>query len=261
VANMGLMRWWGVSAAVGLMAATGCGNKSSVQVAPSASALESAKPASATALTFSIDPASSKASWEMVAPVEKIFGELSAGITGDLSIDPTDVTKTTGLLMADIGKIDLFQQKRDDEKGEFGEKKHNDKQNEHAKQWLEIDPEQKEDARKKNSVAQFSIMKITTDTPDLTKLTGAERKISGTMTGSLLLHGHKAEKSMKFEATFTFDGDKPKKVVVETKEPMKISLDEFDVKPHDAAGKTLKALDSKVAADAPVMISFTANVK
>jgi polyisoprenoid-binding protein YceI len=254
------MRWWGVSAAVALMAATGCG-KSNVQVAPSAEALESAKPASATANTFSIDPASSKASWEMVAPIEKIFGEISAGISGDLSIDPKDVTKTTGLLTADIGKIDLFQQKREDEKSDFGEKKHNDKQNEHARQWLEIDPDQKEDARKKNSVAQFSIMKVTTDTPDLTKLTGNERKISGTMTGSLLLHGHKAEKSMKFEATFTFDGDKPKKVVVETKEPMKISLDEFDVKPHDAAGKTLKALDSKVASDAPVMITFTANVK
>jgi hypothetical protein len=258
------------TAAVGLWAcavalAGGCGNKSSTTVAPSATALESAKPSSAAALTFTIDPASSKAAWEMVAPIENIFGEIGAGLSGDVYIDPTDLTKTTGRIDADISKIELFQQKRkdDDEKGELSDRKKSPQQNEHAREWLQIDSKQSDDVKKANSLSQFSITKIETDTPDLTKLTGAERKITGTLTGTLLLHGHKSDKSAKFEATFTFEGDKVKKVVVKTTEAIKVNLAEYEVAPHDVAGKVLLASipDKKVAKDAPVMIEFTANLK
>ena len=112
---------FGVSALV-----MGCGDKPSENAAPTATAFESAKPASAAAIAFVVDTASSKAAWTMEAPFEKIFGEIAAGISGDLFIDPSDLTKTTGLLNADLGKLDLFQQKRKDEKGNgsFDRSKH-----------------------------------------------------------------------------------------------------------------------------------------
>ncbi len=248
----------------GLLLTAACGSKTT-NVAPTATALESAKPASASALTFAIDGDSSKAHWEMVAPIENIFGEISAGLSGNVFIDPTDITKATGRIDADISKLELFQQKRkdDDEKGELSERKKSDTQNEHARQWLQIDPKQSDDARKANAVSQFSITKIETDTPDVTKLTGAERKVTGTLTGTLLLHGHKSDKSMKFEATFKYDGDKPKSVTVKTLEPMKVNLAEYEIAPHDVAGKVLLASipEKKVAKEAPVMLEFTASVK
>jgi YceI-like domain len=257
-------RWLGpaVLLAVAALGASACGEKKQ-NIAAEATALESAKPASAAAITFTIDESTSKASWEMDAPIEKIFGEIP-GLKGDLFIDPADLTKTTGRIDADVSKLDLFQQKRkdaDDDKSEFGERKHNDTQNEHARQWLEIDPKTEEAKRKVNVVSQFSIKKVETDTPDISKMTGNERKVSGTLSGELLLHGHKADYSAKFDATFTYDGDKPKKVVVKTMEPIKVNLEQFEVKPHDLAGKTLKDLSGKVAESAPVMIEFTATVK
>jgi polyisoprenoid-binding protein YceI len=240
----------------------GCGN-SNKNVGATATALESAKPASAASLTFSIDEGTSKATWEMDAPLEKIYGEIP-GLKGDLFIDPADITKTTGRIDADVTKLDLFQQKRknpDDEKSEFVEKSHNATQNEHARQWLEIDPKTDEAKRKVNEVSQFSISKVETSTPDVSKMTGNERKVSGMLSGQLLLHGHKADYSAKFDATFTYEGDKPKKVVVKTSEPIKVNLGQFEVQPHDAGGKTLAALSGKVAESAPVMIEFTANIK
>jgi len=236
----------------------GCGDKPSENAAPTASAFESAKPASASAAAFVVDSASSKAGWTMEAPFEKIFGEIAGGISGDLFIDPADVTKTTGLLNADLGKLDLFQQKRKDEKdekSEFEPRTRSDKQNEHARGWLELEKD------KANATSQFAIKKVETDTPDLTKLSGAERKISGTLTGELLVHGRKAERKVKFDAVFTFDGDKPTKVTVKTTEPLEVTLEVFDVRPHDAGGKTLAALAPKVAKSAPVLIEFTASLK
>jgi polyisoprenoid-binding protein YceI len=240
----------------------GCGN-SDKNVAPTATALESATPASASALTFSVDPATAKATWVMDAPFEKIFGEIP-GLTGDLFIDPADIAKSTGRIDADVSKIDLFQQKRKDEKdpnSELGPRSHNDTQNGHAREWLQIDPGTPEKDRQANTVAQFSIMKVEVDKNDVSKVAGADRKVTGTLSGKLLLHGHKADYSAKFEATFTYEGDKPKKVVVKTTDPIKVSLEEFDIKPHDLKGKTLKELSGKVAESAPVMIEFTANIK
>ena len=238
-----------------VLGALGCGDEPSKNAAPTATALESAKPASAEALAFVVDSKASKAAWTMEAPIEKIFGELPAGLSGQLFIDPKDLTKTTGLLEGDLSTLDLFQQKRKDEKdekSEFGERVRSDKQNEHARAWLQLEKD------KAFAKSQFAIKKLSTDTADLTKLSGAERKVTGSLTGELLVHGRKAERTVKFEATFTFAGDKISKVTAKTLEPLDVNLEEFDVRPHDPGGKTLQALAPKVAKSAPVMIDLVA---
>lgn len=244
--------------------AQGCDDKPK-NVAPAASSLEPAKPMSAGAVAFAVEGASSKASWTMDAPFEKIHGEIAGGLSGDLFIDAGDLTKSAGLLRCDLAGFVLFQQKRDDAKAEYGERVKNDTQNGHARTWLEISPDTPEEQRKKNAISEFKITKLTTDTPDLGKVSGATRTVTGVLTGDLLLHGRKLERTVKFEAVFTYDGDRPKSVKVRTTEPLQVGLDEFDVRPRDAFGhlaqKTLGDLAGKVAKAAPVTLEFSATAK
>src|SRR5262249_47135796 len=104
---------------------------------------------------------------------------------------------------------------------------------------------------------------------DVTKLSGPERKVTATVSGDFRLHGRKATKTAKVELDFKYTGDKLDAVEVKTLEPFMISLAEFEVHPRDAAGKLVKSLTEalstnlkgKVAADAPVSVSFTAKAK
>jgi hypothetical protein len=52
---------------------------------------------------------------------------------------------------------------------------------------------------------------------------------------------------------------------VRTLEPLRIGLEEFDVRPREAFGKlaqkTLDALGTKVAKEAPLQVEFSARVK
>lgn len=244
------------------LALLGCDKKNNANLAPSASAL-SAPTAAPGSTPLAIETTGSKLGFLMNAPIEKIHGEAIDSVKGEISVDIKDVTKTTGLIKADLDKLVLFQQKRADEKGEFGEKTKNDKQNEHARNWLEIGSDAPADVREKNRWAEFAINKLeNASATDLTKLTGPERKITATAVGEFRLHGRKLPKSAKVEATFKFDGDKLTGVSVKSVEPLNIGLDEFDVRPREAFGKlaqgTLDTLGSKVAKEAPITIELNA---
>lgn len=238
--------------------------KPAVTIAPTATALSATKPATMSAQKLTVDKASSKVGFLMEAPQEKIHGIVDGTMTGELSIDVTDVSKSTGLVSVDIGELVLKQAKVDD-KGKIGEESKVDKQNEHARTWLEISPDAPEDVRKKNGVVQFSIKSIeVAGEKDVSKMTGAERKVAFKATGDFLLHGHKTEKVVELEATFEFEGDKAVSVHVKTAKPFAVGLAEHDVKPRDAFGKfalkTLDALSPKVAKDAMVTLEYTAKV-
>lgn len=248
--------------------AAGCDDggaaKPAATIAPTATALSAAKPATMAAKKLTVDKASSKVSFLMEAPQEKIHGIADGAMTGELSIDFMDVSKSTGLVTVDIGGLVLKQAKVDKD-GKIGAEDKVDKQNEHARTWLEISPDAPEDVRKKNSVVQFSIKSIeVAGEKNLTKMTGAERKVALKATGDFLLHGHKTQKVVELEATFKFDGDKPVSVMVKTAKPFAVGLAEHDVKPRDAFGKfalkTLDALSPKVAKEAMVSLEYTAKV-
>jgi hypothetical protein len=96
------------------------------------------------------------------------------------------------------------------------------------------------------------------------KMTGAERKVTMTVTGDFLLHGRKSTKTADVEAVFKFEGDKPQSVTVKTTKPFAAGLAEHDVHPRDSFGvlaqKGLDALGEKVAKEAQVSVEFTAKL-
>jgi hypothetical protein len=251
---------------------TGCNDKPKVELAPVASALQAA-PAGATATQFSVDSPSSKVTFLMDSPLEKIDGDASGGLQGELFVDLADIAKSTALVKVDLQKLVLYQQKRDGDKAEYGQRAKSDLQNTHARNWLQIvaregdvTPEQAE----ANRWVEFKIEKL--DAASLTNVagaSGAERTLTATASGDFRLHGRKQAKSARLQITVNYQGDKPQSIHVKTIEPLKIGLEEFEVNPRDDAGKFVKSvtealssnLKGKVAQEAPVVLDFTANAK
>lgn len=248
------------------LALLACDNKPSAPLAPSATALAPAEKRSESAKTFEIDTAGSKLSFLMTAPIEKIHGEAADSAKGQLFIDPADISKTSGLIQVDLDKLVLYQQKRADENGEYGERVKSDKQNEHAKTWLEISADAPADQRELNRWVEFRIDKvIETSATDVNKLSGAERKLTATVEGELRLHQRKVRKQAKVEATFKYDGDKPTSVTIKSVAPVVVDLDSHDVRPRELFGKlaqkTLSDMGQKVAKEAPIELQITAKLK
>jgi hypothetical protein len=250
----------------GLFAAVGCDDKPAapaVVVAPTATALAPAKPAAMGAVKLAIQKAPSKVDLMMEAPKEKIHGTANDATTGDLNVDPNDLTKSTGLITIDIGGLEIFQAVAADKDGKFAPETKSEAQNKHARTWLEISDDAPADKRAENSKVQFSIKSIdVAGEKSLAKMTGAERKVMLTAKGEFLLHGHKADKTVELVATFKVEGEKIVSVSVATVKPIPVDLAEFDVKPRDAFGrfasKTLDVLAPKVNKEALVSINFTA---
>lgn len=243
-----------------------CDNKPSAPLAPSASALAPAEKRSESARTFEIDTAGSKVTFLMTAPIEKIHGEAADSAKGQLFIDPADIGKTSGLIQIDLDKLVLYQQKRADEQGEYGERVKSDKQNEHARTWLEISPDAPADQRELNRWVEYRIDKvIEASANDLSKLSGAERKITATVEGDLRVHQRKVKKQAKVEATFKYDGDKPVSVTIKTTAPVVVDLDTHDVRPRELFGKlaqkTLSDMGQKVAKEAPIELELSAKLR
>jgi len=249
-----------------------CKEKPSATLAPTASALQAA-PAPVSAKHFSVDSASSKVMFLMDSPLEKIDGDASGGLSGDLFVDLSELTKSSALVKVDLQKLVLYQQKRGDEKAGYSERKKSDLQNEHARNWLQIVPRTGEvtpEQAEANRWVEFKIDKLEgASLTNVAAATGAERKLTATASGDFRLHGRKQTKSTKLELIFYYQGDQPQSIHVKTLEPLAIGLEEFEVNPRDDAGKFVKtltdalsgSLKGKVAQAAPVMLDFTATVK
>lgn len=247
-----------------LASATGCdGDKSTAALAPSAEKLDVPAQKSSAASTFVVKKEGSSIKFTMEAPLEQIFGKVDGSASGEVKVDPSDLTKATALLAADLGSLVLTQRKKEKaEDSEFGEEKKFDAQNEHARAWLEIgDESPNHDANRK---VQLTVTSVKTSTPDVTKLTGDERKVQATVSGEFLLHGRKTKKDAEVEVTFTFKDGKPIALRITTTKPFVVGLEEHDVRPRDAVGKflekTLSAMSDKVAKEAAVSIDVSAEL-
>ncbi|AUX35435.1 MULTISPECIES: hypothetical protein [Sorangium] len=231
-------------------------------LAPAATELKAPEAKAPAAAAFAIDRARSNVELAMDAPREKIRGRIEGAAGGTLQVDPTDITKTTGLITVDLSTLELFQTAVGDD-GKPGEEKKSDVQNEHARTWLEISKDTPDDVREKNARAQFAIRSISTSgEKDLSKLSGAERTVTVTASGDLLLHQRQAPKTVELIATFRYEGDRPAGVTVKTAKPFSVGLAEHDVRPREAFGKlaqkTLEVLAPKVAKEAAVSLELTA---
>ena len=244
-----------------------CRDKQPEHLAPAASALAApVAPVAGKSQAFAIESGGSQVRFLMEAPIEKISGEAPASVEGELFVDAEDLAKSSGLVRVDLEKLSLFQQKREDEKGEFGEKTKNATQNKHARTWLEISEDTPEDVRKQNRFVEFGITGLEqVSASSLSSVPGAERTVTATAVGDFRLHGRKNQKRVKVELKFMYAGDKPQALAVRTLEPLRIGLEEYDVRPREAFGKlaqkTLDALGTKVAKEAPIQVEFNARVK
>jgi hypothetical protein len=242
-----------------------CEEDRSEPLAPAVASLEPA-PSTPHARTFAVKTATSAAKFVMDAPLEKIYGELEQGITGELSIDAQDLTKSTGLIKVDLMKLVLYQQKRASEQEEYGERKKSDKQNEHMRTWLEISPDAPAKEREKNRWVSFQVTALENlSTRDVSKLAGKPRKVTATVVGDVLLHGRKTSQKAKVELTFTGPQETIDSVHIATLEPLIVDLRKHDVRPREAFGKlaqmTLEKLGQKVAGEVPVELTLDAKAR
>ncbi|HEY3493316.1 MAG TPA: hypothetical protein VGK73_01465, partial [Polyangiaceae bacterium] len=189
-----------------------------VELAPATSAgLEAPKPASEKSTTVVVDAPSSSVKFLMDSPLEKIDGDAPGSASGELAIDLEDLSKSNGLFKVDLDKLTLYQQKRDDEGQAYGERKKSDKQNEHARDWFQIVPREGETTPEQaaaNRMVEFRVEKVESEVKNVLSLSGPERKVPATISGTLRLHGRQAPKSVKAELTFRFAGDKLESVGV-----------------------------------------------
>ncbi len=265
---------FGILALISCLSLAACDDQPPTNVAPSATTLTDTKPKAAGAMDFAIDTSGSAVTFMMEAPKEKIRGKVQDATRGEIQIDLSDVTKTTGHLYVDLKSLELFQQVAAED-GSFGAEEKQPLQNEHARAWLEIGPcddaDDKaacEEAKKKNENVEFVITEVKTDQKDVMALSGDSRTIKATVTGDFLLHQHKTQKSAEVEITFHMKGDKPDSVSIKTTKPFAIGLAEHDVRPRTAFGKiaakTLDALideDKKIAKEAEVSLELKAAFK
>ncbi len=244
----------------------GCGSETKVQPSATASTLGTSAPKSAGNKKFIIDANESMVKFVMDAPSEKIRGRIASATSGDLFIDPTDLTATTGTIAVDLDKLELFQRVKGDEDKDYGEEKKSPAQNDHAKNWLELvtnDTVNKE-ARDKNARSEYKISSIVSASEkDITKLKGAERTVQITAKGDFLLHGRtEKDKEVKLDVTFKLDGDKITSVKIKPSKTVDLELKTFKIEPKDAAGSILqKGFDlfgKKVANVAPVEFEIIA---
>lgn len=276
---------WGCVGSLALLGGLGCEGEKTAPAAPSATTLQDTKPKAAGAAEFEVADTNEKqpgVTFSMEAPNEKIRGTLVKATTGKIQIPLDDITKTTGHLYVDLGKL-LIVQNKPDADGKFsGEFEENALQNDHAKEWLQVTcdenkagqkvaEDQMEECKKQaelNKNVEFVIEKVDADKKDITKLKGDVRKVTATISGTFLLHQRKKTQTAKVEITFKMKGDEPESIQFKTTEPFAVKLGDYGVGPNDAFGKfakgTLQTLDQfinehkKVAEAAEISLDLTA---
>jgi hypothetical protein len=249
-----------------MLGLAGCRDPKPENLAPSASALSPARAAATGSVGFVIEASSSRVSFLMEAPIEKIFGEAPGSLEGELYLDAQDLAKSTGLVKVDLDQLTLYHQKRGDEQSEFGERVKDERQNRHARAWLEIEDDAPAAVRRANRFAEFRIDRLEAPSvASLAALSGAERKFTAVAVGELRVHERKSAQRAKAEITVLSAGDTPKSLRVRLLEPLPVDLEQYDVRPREAFGKlakrTLAALGSEVAKVAPIQVELSARAK
>lgn len=243
-----------------------CNEKPKAELAPAASALSKPRPASAAAQVFVVDTKSSVASFTMDAELEKIRGQASAAVFGELSVDLSDIAKSSGLIRLDLDRLAIYQRKRDDASGQFGKETRNDKQNSDMRTWFEISEDTPAEVREGNRWAEFKLTELAAPSQrDVRAGAAPEGKLTAHAKGDFRLHGRVKPRSAHVEIRVLYAGDRARELSVKTLEPLPVPLEEHDVRPRSAFGKladkTLDALGAKVSKVALVSLEFTARPK
>lgn len=197
-------------------------------------------------------------SFEMNAPMEKQRATFTGdALGGVVYLDTLRLDGSRGDVSVDLGRMVVEQATTADPDGEYGAWQENPKQNEHAKQWLEIglenDPQKAELNRR--AVLKATIF-IDRELHNSTATYEAEIRLSGTLT----IHQHTESVTLPGVLTVVNSRRTPS-VRFRSTEPLHVDLARFDVVPRDALGavleKGLDALAPKVAKTADVAVDVT----
>jgi hypothetical protein len=233
------------------------------QLAPSASALAVSKTEpsapSASVWHFAIDP-QARAHVEMPGLKENIKGDTTAG-TGNLDIVPANLAESRGQVRIDLATFATHTFGNDDDAT----------QTKHARTWLEVVV----DGQTNDSMrwADFAIRSIDAlSASDVSKVPVVRegdtdvRRVTMTVHGDLLVHGHRVEKEDAVEVAFRYAPGasaeaKPLRIEMKSRQPMRLVLKEHDVRPRDTQGKIAAwttNLIAKVAETADVTVDLAA---
>ncbi len=252
-----------VAALVLLLACDKSSSGGGLGASASALASSAALPASM-AVKLTVDP-KGHTDIDMPGPAQHIKATTS-GSQGNIDLDLMNIPATRGEIKVDLQSLDLKT---------FDDAKKNTVQTEDAKTWLEASPKLKPELVAANRYAVFAIRGVdNASIVDLTKGPLApgkdgkmEKKLTATVKGELLVHGRKKDKAVDVEITFVYlatakPADKPESVVIKSRTPFVVTLDEHEIKPRDNFGAITKEafqlLGTKVADTASVNFEFVA---
>ena len=237
-------------------------------LAPAASSLAPSVAAPTSMVVKLKIDAKGSAKIEMPAPKEQIKAQTSVA-AGHLDVDLMDLTQTRGEV-----KVDLTSLKT----STFGDVSKDGTQTMHALTWLEVGDAEKgklpDDVKAQNKYAVFAIRSIDgVAEKNLSKVAAVTeggtdvRSVALVAHGELLLHGRKVNKDVPLTVKISHVAgasatDKPKSIAIVTKEPLKVTLAEHEVRPRDDVGKIAKAafslIGTKVAETASISLDFVA---
>jgi hypothetical protein len=248
-----------------MLAACNNGSSSGTTTATSASALAPSVAApTSMALKLKVDPAG-HTEIDMPGPNEHIKAETTAAM-GNVDLDLMNIPATRGEIKVDLQSLNLKT---------FDDAAKNKSQTEHAQTWLEAASKLKPEVVAANRYAVFAIRSVeNASIVDLTKAPLApgkdgkmEKKLTATVKGDFLIHQLKKDKSVDVDITFVYPAgakpeDKPESVLIKTKSPLVVTLEEHDIKPRDNVGsiakEAFKLLGTKVADTASVTFEIKA---
>lgn len=251
-----------VAAATVFASVTGCSKKAeSPAEAPAATVLASSPNAPrAHVLALAIDP-NGTTRIDMPGLSEHIKAGTSAA-AGSLELDPGDLGNSRGEVRIDLTTLTTHT---------FDDADKNANQTKHARTWLETVVDGK--VNESNRWALLVIRGVhDLSASDLTKVPAARgaagdvRVVTATVSGEILLHGHKVSREIPVELTFHYPPDAAAEqpllaMDIKTRAPLRLVLKEHDIVPRDPVGAALQwtaTLVSKVAETADVSVDLTA---
>ncbi len=233
-------------------------DSASPALAASALAASTAEP-TLTTWHYTLDP-KSRAHVDLPGLKERIKGDATAA-AGTLDVDGTDLSKCRGTVRIDLATFTTNTFGTDDDAT----------QTKHARTWLEVQVGDKTNENVR--WAEFAIRSIDgLAETNLAKVIPASdhgedvRKVSMTVHGELLVHGHAVPKDDVVGVAFHYPvgaapASKPSRVEIDSEQPMRVVLKEHDVRPRDPAGQLLEwttKLIAKVADTADVTVHLAA---
>ncbi|MFO0615546.1 MAG: hypothetical protein U0414_23330 [Polyangiaceae bacterium] len=230
---------------------------------PSASARPTARPDTDRRRTIDLPlrrraEGESAVSFELAAPLEKQRARFTGeALQGVLYLDTEVLSSSRGDVSVDLARMRIERQANGADAADPSAWEESSKQNEHARQWLEIPPDAEPATIEKNRYAVLRVVGLTVN---------HEQRSAGVFQAAVTLSGtlaiHQRTKPVSVKGTLEIlDSRRAPRVRFRSTEPLEVELAAFDVAPRDPVGKLieggLEKLAPKVASRATVTVDVS----